>query len=157
MILCLSRQHAIQCRSRQSQAHPLQSTRQKGDCTLVTGWERVLNVWERNSIFLCLSSSIWQFIFIFLSCAMTSVENPLCQFSPTLWSQCPVVPIPVSVPRPQHIWGNVEHHGAWACPSRACAAASCPDGQGSGAETCFFPVQRCAWGPALQYNYRTQV
>lgn len=74
---CLSGQHAIQCRSWQSQTHSFQNTRQKGNGTLVTRLECILYVWERNRVFLYLSSAIWQFIFIFLSHTMTSVENPL--------------------------------------------------------------------------------
>ena len=55
---CLSGQHAIQCRSWQSQTHSLQNTGQKGNGTLVTGLEWILHVQERNRIFLYLSSAI---------------------------------------------------------------------------------------------------
>lgn len=88
-----------------------------------------------------------------------SVSSPLCCGSQCS-VMCPVVVISASAPGPQPNSGNVfpvEHHGARACPTRGCTAASCPDGQGNGAGACFFPFLRCAWGPALQYSAEHRV
>lgn len=105
---CLSGQHAIQCRSWQSQTRSLHNPRQKGNGKLVTRWEYILNIHDRNGVFLYLSSAIWQFFFILLSHTMVSAENPPCRFSLTLWvtvlSDVPSSVISASTSRPHSRW-----------------------------------------------------